>query len=265
MFRSGLAGGRAFEVADDALAVFHFQVNDAEAVKRNGSLLGLLRLLGLSRARRVETGLGRPGGGSLPGRRGIVVFHIDVDGRHGDVREEGGVLAIEFDVRFGPQGGINGSAKNAGFGSATHVAFVLLELVELRLAFEVVEKIHAGKFGKVKAGSDFGKMRFFGFAFGVGFLVDEVGFGDGRSGGAVFLELPCGGPIDEGGGKLFPVFALGTVVADAIAFDFILGDGLIGTVLEDEAVGEFLSGRMRREGESKSCQGESGDWEEEGT
>jgi hypothetical protein len=109
------------------------------------------------------------------------------------------------------------------------------------------------------------KARGSGAAVGVGFLVDEGGFGNGGSGSAVLLKFFGGGPIDQRRREFFPFFALGAVVANAVAFDFILGDGLIGTVFEDEAASEFLRGRARGEGETESCEREGGDSEEKGT
>ena len=72
------------------------------------------------------------------------------------------------------------------------------------------------------------------------FLVEGGGFGDGRSGVAIFFVFFGGRPVDQGGGKFFPLVALGAHVADAVALHFILGDELIGAVFEDEAAGEFL-------------------------
>jgi len=61
----------AFDIADEALAVFHFQMHDAEAVEGNDGLFGLLGLLGFLRlgAGSVKAGLRGFGGGSLAGRR----------------------------------------------------------------------------------------------------------------------------------------------------------------------------------------------------
>ncbi len=111
----------------------------------------------------------------------------------------------------------------------------------------------------MQAGRDLREASFSGSAVGVGFLVDEGGFGNGGSGGSVFLEFFGSGPIDQRGRKFFPFFALSTVVADAVAFDLILGDGLIGAVFEDKAAGEFLGGGVRGEGESEGRQ-EGGDY-----
>ena len=74
------------------------------------------------------------------------------------------------------------------------------------------------------------------------FLVELHGFGDGRSGGAVFFVLLGGGPVDQRIGEFLPVIALGAHVADAVAFDFIFRDQLVGAVFEDEAAGEILGG-----------------------
>ena len=83
------------------------------------------------------------------------------------------------------------------------------------------------------------------------FLVELGGFGDGGTGGAVFLIFLRCGPVDEGGGKFLPVVALGAHVTDAVAFDFIFCDQLIVAVFEDEAAGEILSGGEGGKGEQK--------------
>ena len=115
-------------------------------------------------------------------------------------------------------------------------------LDELRLALEVVEQKHSGKFGQAQAGSDLWKMGFFGCAIGIGFLIDEGGFGNGGSGGAIFFVLFRGRPIDERGREFLPFFALGAVVADALTLDLIFRDRLVGAVFEDKAAGELLRG-----------------------
>ena len=98
-----------------------------------------------------------------------------------------------------------------------------------------------------------------GFAVGGGFLINEGGFRNGGGGRAFFLELFSGWPIDERGREFLPFFALGAVVAYTVAFDLILCDGLIGAVFEDEAVGEFLGGRMRGTSQDEGGYGDRGD------
>ena len=71
-------------------------------------------------------------------------------------------------------------------------------------------------------------------------LVELHGFGDGCAGGAILLVFLGGGPIDEGFGDFLPLVAFGAHVADAVAFDLIFCDQLVGAVFEDEAAGEFL-------------------------
>ena len=141
LFGSGFAAGGAFEIADNAFAAFHFQMNDDETIEGNDGLLGLLRLGGLGTGS-VKTGLGRLSGSSLAGRRlwgGRFVFGVNVNGRNGDVSIDGGVLAIEFDGLLGAGGGNDRAAENAGFGAAIDITLVLLNLDELGLALEIVE------------------------------------------------------------------------------------------------------------------------------
>jgi hypothetical protein len=117
----------------------------------------------------------------------------------------------------------------------------------LRFALKAVEEKYAGVVGESKSGGDFGALGFVAFVLLLDFFVELRGLRDGGSGGALFLIFLGGGPVDERGGKFFPVIALGAHVADAVAFDFILGDELIGAVFEDEAAGEILGGGEARE------------------
>ncbi len=112
----------------------------------------------------------------------------------------------------------------------------------MRFALKTVEQKDAGIFGQAQAGSDFGEQGFGALVFIVDFFVELRGFGDGGGGGAVAFEFVGGGPVDELGGEFLPVIALGAEIADAVAFDFIFGDELIGAVFEDEAAGELLGG-----------------------
>ena len=41
---------------------------------------------------------------------------------------------------------------------------------------------------------------------------------------------------------------------NAISFDFVLGDELVGAVFEDEAAGEVLGGRVRGQGKQQEGQ-----------
>src|SRR6202041_2545439 len=91
-----LAVGGALDIADEALAAFHFQSHTAKTVRGNDGLLGLLSRLGMLRlgAWGVEAGQRRLGGVGLAGGRRWarrIVVHPDVDGRNGDVRVNDGV------------------------------------------------------------------------------------------------------------------------------------------------------------------------------
>ncbi len=91
------------------------------------------------------------------------------------------------------------------------------------------------------------KLRVLQFAVVFEFLVELCSLGHGGPADAVLLELFGCGPIDEGRGEFLPFIALGAEVADAVAFNLIFRDQLVGAVFEDEAAGEFL--RLRREHE----------------
>ncbi len=142
------------------------------------------------------------------------------------------------------------------------VALGLLHFNQLRLALKIIEQEDAGIVGEAQARGDLGKVRQFGCAVGVGFFVDGGGFGDG-GGGAVFLVFFGGGPVHQRGGKFFPLVAFGAFVADAVAFDFILGDELVGAVFEDETAGKVWS--WAGDLEAKSQERDEGDREQRGS
>ena len=174
---------------------------------------------------------------------------------------DGSVFALELDGLLGAGNGIQRSTQNTTLGVAIDLALVLLHLDELRLAFEIVKQIHAGKFRQVQAGRDLRKAELCGFAVGVGFLVDEGGFGDGGRSGALFLVLFRSWPIDERRREFLPFLALGAVVANTVSFDFILCDGLIGAVFEDEAAGELLGGGLHRQSQDEGGERKCGNYD----
>ena len=95
---------------------------------------------------------------------------------------------------------------------------------------------------KAQAGGDLGRTRLFGFQLGIDFLVQLDRFRR-----RCHQQFPLGiffsgGPVDQRFGNLFPLAALGAVVANAVAADFIFSRELIAAVLENEALGLVLSG-----------------------
>ena len=186
------------------------------------------------------------------------VVDINVERGNSDVGLGGGVGAFEFDGLFGAGQGIDGSAKDVGLGVAADVAGGLLDFHKLRLSLKTIEEKDAGGFREAKSRGDLWELGFRTFAILFKFLVEFSGFGNGSSGGALFLILLGGRPVDERGGEFFPVFAFSAEVADAVAFHFILGDELVGTVFQDKAAGEILGGRGKGE-----CEPERGSEQED--
>ena len=113
------------------------------------------------------------------------------------MRLHGGVGAFEFDGLLDAGDGIDGAAKNVGFGVAVDVAGGLLHFDDLGLSLKTVEEKDAGIFGQAQSGSDLGKLRFLEFAVMLDFLVELHGFGDGCPGGAILFVFLGGGPVDE--------------------------------------------------------------------
>src|ERR1035441_4753343 len=76
------------------------------------------------------------------GRIGVVGggVHVDVERRNIDVRLHRGVGALEFDDLLEAGHGIDGAAKNVGFGVAVDVAGGLLNFYNLGLALKTVEQ-----------------------------------------------------------------------------------------------------------------------------
>jgi len=229
LFLADFAGDLALDVADDAFAVFDFGADDVEAVEGHGGLLGLLRtwlptwLRTLLRTLIDASGVGGHIGGGV---------NINVEGWNVDVGLNGGVVAREFDGLF--QAG-ECTAENVGSGTLVDVAGGLLDFDNFRFALKTVEQKYAGIVGQAKSGGDLGELRFLAVALLFDFLVELDGFGGGLSGSALSFVFFGGGPVDEVGGEFLPVIALRAQVADAVAFDLIFCDQLVGAVFEDEA------------------------------
>ena len=158
-----------------------------------------------------------------------------------------GMGAFEFDGLLGAGQGIDGAAKDVGLGVAANVAGGLLDFHELRLSLKTIEEKDTGGFRQAKSRGDLRELGFRAFAILFKFLVEFSGFGNGSSGGALFLVLLGGRPVDERAREFFPVVAFSTEVADAVAFHFIFGYELVGAVFQDEAAGEILGRRGQGE------------------
>ncbi len=248
LFLTDFAGDLALDAADDPFAAFDFGAYDAEAVEGNRGLLWLLRLLRLLGSLRFARRIG--GRGGLIGTVGSGI-NINVERRHRDVRLNGSVSALEFDGLFDPGHGIDGATEDIGFGVAAYVAGGLLDFQNLRLALEAVEQKYSGVFGEAESGGHLRQLGFLQFAFLFEFLVELRGFGDGGSGGAIFLIFLGGRPVDQRVGEFFPIIAFGAEVADAVAFDLIFRDQLVGAVFENQTAGKILGGRGKREQEQE--------------
>ena len=225
-----LAGDLALHISHDPSATFDLDTDDAEAVKGNTCLLWLLRFLRALRS-----------GGGLP-RRELIGGIVDLDVERGkiDVGLHGGVSAVEFNGLFRASNRVERAAEDVAFGVTNEVAGGLLDFDDLGFALKAVEQKYTRIFRKTETGGDLRELGFLDFAIVVDFLVELHGFRDGGSGGAVPFEFFGGGPVNERRGEFFPVIALGAHVADAVPFDFILGDELIGAVFEDETAREVL-------------------------
>jgi len=125
---------------------------------------------------------------------------------------------------------------------------------------KVVEQKDAGVFGKTEAWGDEREGGFCFFRFVLEFLIELDGFGGRGGGGALVLVFVGGGPVDKRVGEFFPFFALRAVVADAVSFDLLFGDQLVGAVFEDETVhrGFVLRREWKYEQEGDECEAEVG-------
>jgi len=139
---------------------FYFGAHDAEAVKRNDGLLGLLGCCGLAAWREgVEAGLGWLGGcvSPLVLRVGaVLLIDINVDGGYADMGVHDRVLAFEFYRLLGAGDGIDGSAKNV----ARVLRFTSLQVVafhDLRLALVGIEQKNARLLRKRNPGATCGR------------------------------------------------------------------------------------------------------------
>ena len=158
-----------------------------------------------------------------------------------------GVGAFQFNGRFGSGNRVDGGPEHVGLSVLVNVALVLLHFDELRRPgqspAETRRNPGAGAVrGRLRAA---GRLRALSL---VRFPYRAARPRDGGSGGTIFFELLGGRPVDHSERKFFPLVALGTEVADPVAFDFIFGDQLVRAVVEDDAAGGFLGeGRKRRQ------------------
>ena len=165
-----------------------------------------------------------------------------------------GVGAVEFDGCLSAGDGIDRTAKDVSLGVAVDVAGGLLDFIDLGFSLKVVEEKYAGVFGKAESGGDLWEQGLLALTFLFQFLVELNRFRGRGAGSALLLIFFSGGPIDERVGKFLPIFALGAVIADAVALHFILVDELVGAILEDEAADGAVLGRT--EGGEGEKQGE---------
>ncbi len=86
-------------------------------------------------------------------------------------------------------------------------------------------------------------------------FVQLDGVGVGNAGGAILFELRGSLPIHQRLGQFLPFVAFRAQIANTIALDFPAGRQLVGTIFEDEALGELLGGdgerEQRKSGKSK--------------
>jgi len=166
------------------------------------------------------------------------LIDVDVNGWDGYMRLDGRVGAVEINGLLEAGHGIDRSAQDVAFGIAVDVASGLVQFDKLRLALEIIEKENAVRFGNAKARSDLGQLSFLKLTFFLEFFIELHGFR--RSRRTIFFEFVGRGPIDQRVGKFFPFLAFRAVVANAVPFDFVFCNELVGTIFQDEAMGRVL-------------------------
>ena len=153
-----------------------------------------------------------------------------------------------------PAIGIDGAAENVAFGVAVDVA---LRSAGVRRSAAHPEMYRAERLRSLRAGGV--RARLAGAwplrvrrSASIS-LSSCTASGAEAPAAAVLFVLFGGGPVDQGVGKLLPLFALGALVAYAVAFDFIFRDELVGAVFEDEAPGSSWAelGRASNEEEEQ--------------
>src|SRR5208337_3722939 len=129
------------------------------------------------------------------------------------------------------------------------VAAGLLQFRQLGLILIGIEEKDAALIGEVQTRRDLRGAQLFSVALGFQFLVEFDGFGSEFARLAALLKLVGRVPVDEGVRDFFPLAAFGAEIADAVAVNLILGNGLVGAIFQDEAVRLVLgeSGNVRRE------------------
>src|ERR1700723_3485873 len=130
-----------------------------------------------------------------------------------------------------------------------------MQLGQLRLILEGIEEKNSTFVGQAQAGGYLGRTGLLDFAFGLQFFVEFDGFRSKFAVLAALLKLVGCIPVDQGFRNLLPLAALRAVIADAVAVNLVLSDGLIRAVLEDEALGLILGESLRqtKEGQYRGC------------
>ena len=124
----------------------------------------------------------------------------------------------------------------------------MLQFGELRLILIGIEEKDAAFVRQAQIGRDLRGTGLFGFPFGLEFLVEFDRFRSDLALQAALLKLSGCVPVNQRVRDFLPLAALGAEIADAVAVNLILGDGLVGAVFQNEAVSLDGSGNL---GETK--------------
>src|SRR5262249_11243674 len=134
-----------------------------------------------------------------------------------------------------------------------HFTAALLQFHQLRLIFESIKEHDSAIFRQLKSWNDMWRTRFVGPFLGLKFLIKFHGLRCGFSGLPLFGKFCVGVPVHHGIRDFLPFAAFSAEIADPVALDLPLCRELVGTVLQNEALGELLASR-RATGEHKPRQ-----------
>ena len=151
-----------------------------------------------------------------------------------------GVQAGQLDDLFRLGHGIDGGAQDVALHVPVEFPAALLQLDQLGLGLKSIEQDDAAIVGQSKSGRHVRRPGLVRLAFRFEFLVEGDSLRGGLARGTVFFVLVGRGPVHHRFGDFFPLIALGTQVAHAIALDLPFSGQLIAAVGQDQALGELL-------------------------
>ena len=135
---------------------------------------------------------------------------------------------------------VDGGAQDIRLLVVGELAAGLLDFVQLRLVLKGVEQEHAAVFRQAQAGRNSAASAPLRLSARLRALCRVGRPREAERLQSSLLVFVGGVPVDQVLGDLLPFAALGAVVADAVAFNFVFRSELVSAVFEDQALGQGL-------------------------